>query len=117
MACEKYFEVRVRMMNLGVSKSNLCFSKFQSISIYRTEWAKNPHFLGSYSYPSVKGDAIGASAAALAEPILDSDSQPIIQFAGEATNSHHFSTVHGAIESGWFQAQKLIDLYLKRSKL
>lgn len=85
--------------------------------IFRSKWGTNPHFLGSYSFPSLKGDAIGASASILAEPILDYDSQPIIQFAGEATHTQYHSTVHGAIESGWGEAQKLIDLYLKRSKL
>lgn len=34
-----------------------------------------------------------------------------ILFAGEATNPHHFSTVHGAIESGWREADRLIQLY------
>lgn len=85
--------------------------------IFRSQWGTNPHFLGSYSFPSLKGDAIGASASILAQPILDYDAQPIIQFAGEATHSQYHSTVHGAIESGWGEAQKLIDLYLKRSKL
>lgn len=30
-----------------------------------------------------------------------------LQFAGEATSDGHFSTVHGAIESGWREADRL----------
>lgn len=59
----------------------------------------------------MKGDALGASAALLAEPILDRQSRPVIQFAGEATNTHYHSTVHGAVESGWREAQRIIDFY------
>lgn len=59
----------------------------------------------------MKGDAIGATPRVLAEPVYDSNSKPIIQFAGEATSTHHHSTVHGAIETGHLEAQRLIDLY------
>lgn len=47
----------------------------------------------------------------LAEPLLHNDKRPIIQFAGEATSQNHFSTVHGAIESGWREADRLINFY------
>lgn len=47
----------------------------------------------------------------LAEPLLDVAKRPVIQFAGEATNKHHYSTVHGAIESGWREADRLIKFY------
>lgn len=49
----------------------------------------------------------------LAEPLLGIDKCPVIQFAGEATNRHHFGTVHGAIESGWREADRLINFYKK----
>lgn len=54
---------------------------------------------------------MNASAADLAEPILSENNRPILQFAGEATNDHHFSTVHGAIESGWREADRVISYY------
>lgn len=79
----------------------------------RSKWFSNPHFNGSYSYYSLKSDSFGASTSILAEPILDHDGKPIIQFAGEATHTHYYSTVHGAVESGWREAQRLIDLYPK----
>lgn len=37
----------------------------------------------------------------------------MILFAGEATSPNHYSTVHGAIESGWSAAQHLIDFHEK----
>lgn len=67
--------------------------------------------MGSYSYYSLKTDAVGATTDKLAEPVLDGNSKPLIQFAGEATNTHYYSTVHGAVETGWREAQWLIDLY------
>jgi len=78
---------------------------------FRSKWSSNPHFLGSYSYYSLKSDALGASTSILAEPIVDDVSKPIILFAGEETNTHYYSTVHGAVETGWREAQRLIDLY------
>lgn len=40
----------------------------------------------------------------------------IILFGGEATNEHYFSTVHGAIGSGWREAERLINLYDKNNR-
>ncbi len=36
------------------------------------------------------------------------DTSGRLRFAGEATHPHYFSTVHGAIESGWREAEKII---------
>lgn len=30
-------------------------------------------------------------------------------FAGEATHDHYYSTVHGAIESGWREADRILN--------
>lgn len=79
--------------------------------ICSTKWSTNPHTLGSYSFYTLKADAVNASTSILAEPILDSNSKPLIQFAGEATNDDYYSTVHGAVESGFREAQRIIDLY------
>lgn len=40
--------------------------------------------------------------------------KPIIQFAGEATSDHYYSTVHGAVESGWREALRLAQFYGKK---
>lgn len=54
-----------------------------------------------------------ASTSILAEPVYDQNSKPIVQFAGEATHDHYYSTVHGAVETGWREAQRIIDFYRK----
>lgn len=35
----------------------------------------------------------------------------IILFAGEATHEHYFSTVHGAVESGFREADRIVNYY------
>lgn len=83
----------------------------EPIRIKTSKWSSNPHFRGSYSFCSLKSDGYGAKIVDLAKPIT-SNGIPIIQFAGEATNPTHYSTVHGAVETGWREAKQLIDLYL-----
>lgn len=75
----------------------------------RSGWLKNPHFLGTYSFHSLRTAAFKVTNEDLAKPILDTNGKPLIQFAGEATSTPHFSTVHGAIESGWREADRLIQ--------
>lgn len=55
-------------------------------------WASDPLALGSYSH-ALPGE--WARRAQLSQPVEDR-----IFFAGEATSLHHFSTAHGAWESG-----------------
>ena len=45
------------------------------------------------------------AVAKMAEPAMDGK----LLFAGEATHPRHFSTVHGAIESGWREADRIIE--------
>lgn len=86
-------------------------------SVKRSQWFSNPHFRGSYSYYSLKSDAVGATTSQLAEPIKNESGSPVIQFAGEATSKNHFSTVHGAIETGWREADRLIDIYKGKAEV
>ena len=67
-----------------------------------TAWRKNPFTMGSYSYAKP-----GHSDArmTLAEPI-----QEKIFFAGEATSSEAYSTVHGAFLSGRASAEAILKL-------
>lgn len=84
------------------------------LSIDRSQWYTNPHFRGAYSSISVETDAMQASNLNLAEPLLRSASQqPVVQFAGEASNESHIASVHGAIESGWREADRLTQFYSK----
>lgn len=80
--------------------------------INRSKWYSNPFFYGSYSSYTLKSDAVGATTTKLSQPIMNANNKlPMIQFAGEATDKHYYSTVHGAVQSGWREAQLLIDLY------
>ncbi|XP_018563573.1 peroxisomal N(1)-acetyl-spermine/spermidine oxidase-like [Anoplophora glabripennis] len=78
--------------------------------IIKSRWYSNPHFRGTYSYDSAKNTEQGLQNK-LAAPLLRKSGDPAIQFAGEATHPYHFSTVHGAIESGFREADRLIHYY------
>lgn len=86
-------------------------------AIKRTQWYSNPHFRGSYTFRSLKSDMLNVGPADLADPITNSQAKPIVLFAGEATHEHYYSTVHGAIESGWREAKRIVDLYKTKSQL
>lgn len=83
----------------------------EPVSFRRTQWYSNPNFRGSYSFRSVTTDLINTSAEHLALPLCNAIGVPVVQFAGEATHDHYFSTVHGAIETGWREADRLVGLY------
>lgn len=72
-----------------------------------SKWKTNCHFGGTYSYHTDES----SSANQLAEAIKDVNQTPRILFAGEATHDYFFSTVHGAIESGFREAERLINIY------
>lgn len=83
--------------------------------ILRTKWYSNKHFRGSYSFRSVESEKADVWADQLAAPLMVND-RPIVMFAGEATHPHYFSTVHGAIESGFREANRLIDIYMNKEE-
>ena len=70
------------------------------ISATVTTWGTENTTLGSWSYlnPTTPRNA----QASLASPVGR------VLWAGEATHSTHFSTVHGAIESGWREAERIL---------
>ncbi|XP_074532011.1 peroxisomal N(1)-acetyl-spermine/spermidine oxidase-like [Halichoeres trimaculatus] len=77
-----------------------------------TQWFRDRWTCGSYCHP-----AIGCSAKDLENmmeplPTGDSQAQPLqVLFAGEATHPHFYSTVHGALLTGWREADRLIGHY------
>ncbi|XP_037941161.1 uncharacterized protein LOC119674108 [Teleopsis dalmanni] len=105
------------------------------VNFKTSTWYTNENFRGSYSFRSMFTEEIGTSARELAQPLTvvvtnprlqnDSDNndetisaqsrcdKPIIQFAGEATSDHYYSTVHGAVEAGWREARRLAQFYGK----
>ena len=84
---------------------------YPQIVFFRSTWYSNPHFRGSYTFYSLKSDSLNVTTTQLSQPINDAVGLPVLQFAGEATNQHYYSTVHGAVESGWREAKRLIDTY------
>ncbi|CAK6436042.1 unnamed protein product [Pipistrellus nathusii] len=79
-------------------------------SVLRSRWHSAPYSRGSYSYVAVgtSGDDIDL----LAQPLpADPEKAPLqILFAGEATHRTFYSTTHGALLSGWREADRLIEL-------
>merc|ERR1711981_1103638 len=72
------------------------------ISVHTTKWGTGPSTRGSYSY--VNSRLSEDAHSVLAEPAGR------VLFAGEATHDTHFSTVHGAIETGRREAEKIITM-------
>ncbi|XP_069741410.1 peroxisomal N(1)-acetyl-spermine/spermidine oxidase [Narcine bancroftii] len=82
-------------------------------NILRSKWHSDYFTKGSYSYTEVgsSGDDIDIIAHPL--PPKSSKLQPLqVLFAGEATHRTFYSTTHGALESGWREADRLRDNYL-----
>ncbi|XP_058122909.1 peroxisomal N(1)-acetyl-spermine/spermidine oxidase-like [Anopheles ziemanni] len=94
---------------LNIFANNIHFGKVQSI--IRSNWSSDRHFRGSYSSRSITTERLKTGAKYLATPLLNDDGKPVVQFAGEATSWKSYSTVHGAIESGQREADRLIHLY------
>ncbi|XP_069942539.1 uncharacterized protein [Cherax quadricarinatus] len=89
----------------------LLSNKFQipdAVFCKRSSWGSNPWIRGAYSFRSMKTEAMGVKAADLAQPLLDSNNVPLVCFAGEATHNCYYGTVHGALETGWREADTLI---------
>jgi spermine oxidase len=47
----------------------------------------------------------------LASPVVNSSGRQVLLFAGEATHANYFSTVHGAIETGYREAERISKIY------
>ncbi|XP_072342019.1 peroxisomal N(1)-acetyl-spermine/spermidine oxidase-like isoform X2 [Scyliorhinus torazame] len=80
-------------------------------SIFVTKWFSNPYTQGSYSHISI--NSTGDMIDMLAEPLPQATegTSPMLQvlFAGEATHRRYHSTTHGALLSGWREADRLIN--------
>lgn len=79
-------------------------------SIIRSKWSSNPHFYGTYSYVNTQMLERKATNEDLAKPLVVGSTE-VVLFAGEATHSKYFSTVHGAAETGYREANRLIKMY------
>ena len=70
------------------------------ISATVSKWGTENTTLGSYSY--LNPTTPRTAHASLASPVGK------VLWAGEATHSTHFQTVHGAVESGWREAERIL---------
>ena len=68
-----------------------------------SRWHSNPLTVGSYSYHTPASAVASVTSETLAEPVGG------LLFAGEATHLCYFSTVHGAIESGYREADRILE--------
>lgn len=75
------------------------------IRVLKSGWHKNRYVRGSYTYYSTKSTQIDGEQ--LRKPYAP-DGIPRIQFAGEATHETFYSTVHGALESGIREGNRLL---------
>lgn len=75
-----------------------------------SRWYTNKNFRGAYSFSSVQEASLKSPREDLATPLIGDDGHPAVLFAGEATHSKYFSTVHGAIETGFREANRIIKL-------
>ncbi|RVE47205.1 hypothetical protein evm_008173 [Chilo suppressalis] len=80
----------------------------EPVEMIRSSWYTNPYTRGSYTYDHIDSPLHPNARADLAQPITDSAGVPRILFAGEATEATHFSTVHGAVDSGRREAARLL---------
>ena len=82
-------------------------SKFDQI--LRSSWYMDKHFRGCYTFRSITSEKLNVETKDLADPIITVDGKPIILFAGEATHDHYYSTVHGAVETGFREADRIVN--------
>ncbi|KAF2894473.1 hypothetical protein ILUMI_11673 [Ignelater luminosus] len=83
--------------------------------VIRSQWTTNPWIRGGYSYTSTQCDTLKLGPSNLSEPVVDRD-VPRIFLAGEACHPNHFSTTHGAFQSGQNQAKVILDYIKEMSK-
>ncbi|CAK9807642.1 Peroxisomal N(1)-acetyl-spermine/spermidine oxidase, partial [Anthophora quadrimaculata] len=77
----------------------------------RSSWYTDEHFRGCYTFKSTETDKLNVKTSDLAGPIVTAGGKPIILFAGEATHEHYYSTVHGAVETGFREANRILEYH------
>ncbi|XP_049871435.1 spermine oxidase-like isoform X2 [Pectinophora gossypiella] len=82
-------------------------------NIIRSQWASNPLARGAYAYRSVATEQDGGSAVILSKPLYHGDI-PVVCFAGEATSHHRHTAVHGAVEAGFREADRIIECFKRK---
>lgn len=81
----------------------------EPLEIMKSTWYTNPYVRGAYSFDNLSTPQHPDARAHLAAPLKDSNGIPRVLFAGEATEPRHFSTVHGALDTGFREARRVLD--------
>ncbi|XP_039629677.1 peroxisomal N(1)-acetyl-spermine/spermidine oxidase [Polypterus senegalus] len=80
--------------------------------VFRSKWHSDLYTRGSYSYVSVGCSMSDIDNIGQPLPLPGSNSRPFqVLFAGEATHPSFYSTTHGALLSGWREADRLISYF------
>ncbi|KAJ2950551.1 hypothetical protein O0L34_g8797 [Tuta absoluta] len=74
----------------------------------RTKWFSNEFTRGAYTYDSMVAADFPTARADLEAPLEDASGKPRVLFAGEASHTTRFSTVHGAADTGHREAMRLL---------
>ncbi|XP_023218863.1 uncharacterized protein LOC111621045 [Centruroides sculpturatus] len=103
-------EICVKYLKRFLGKSDIS----DPIQVVKSSWYSNPFILGAYSHRTVIFEKQGLKINDLSEPLFCNvtvDDKiikwPTVLFAGEGTDHEFFSTVHGALRSGWKEADRL----------
>ncbi|TKA34353.1 hypothetical protein B0A50_00335 [Salinomyces thailandicus] len=75
-------------------------------AVHVTRWAQDPYSLGSYSH-MITGLSENEHRVEFQRPVKGKGGVEL-RFAGEHTSRNHFATVHGALLSGWREADSII---------
>ncbi|XP_033883051.3 peroxisomal N(1)-acetyl-spermine/spermidine oxidase-like isoform X1 [Acipenser ruthenus] len=86
--------------------------------ILQSKWHSDPYTKGSYSYVAVGCSGSDIENIVQPLPLQETDTKPLqVMFAGEATHSSFYSTTHGALLSGWREADRLITHYTQSPRI
>ena len=76
-------------------------------AVHVTRWAQDEYSRGSYSH-MITGVSETKHRECFAEPLINEHGAQL-RFAGEHTSRNHFATVHGALISGWREADAVLN--------
>lgn len=77
------------------------------VGIHVTRWATDRFSRGSYSH-MIAGMSEAKHRQEFQRPVVNEEGG-VLRFAGEHTSRNHFATVHGALLSGWREADAILE--------
>lgn len=76
-------------------------------AVHVSRWAADEFARGSYSH-MITGLSTSQHREEFQQPVVNRDGG-VLRFAGEHTSRDHFATVHGALLSGWREADAVLE--------